>query len=212
MWLTGGSFIWTQCEETSCGTCESDSRGSVLKCSAICHGFRRVNTSIKHHFAKFNKLFHGALSPWWGQQPNGWGRKPKPKGIAHGSLVTAARHMFCSGIHWWQMIRPRQVSRAGLTSSWLEDQAYLSQDWPIKLKSLGVRPRHQHFFLQTPHEVLMCIQSSESLQWTIWPQPSLLPPPNGSFYSSQKGPLVSLTHITSRMISMVYWACTSDQA
>lgn len=77
-------------------------------------------------------------------------------------------------------------------------------DWPNKLKSLGVRPRHQHFFLQMPHEVLMCIQSSESLKWTIWPQPSLLPPPNRGFYSSQKGPLRSLTHITSRMISMVY--------
>lgn len=34
--------------------------------------------------------------------------------------------------------------------------------WSIKLEYLGVRPRHQHF-LQTPHEILICLHRSESL-------------------------------------------------
>lgn len=60
-----------------------------------------------------------------------------------------------------------------------------SSAWPIKLESLGVRPRHQHF-IKAPHEIPMCIRHSESLKWAIWPQPTPLPPPNRSFDSSQR--------------------------
>lgn len=34
--------------------------------------------------------------------------------------------------------------------------------WSITLEYLQVRPRHQHF-LQTPHEILICLHRSESL-------------------------------------------------